>query len=294
MGGKLLRQPRMNRIRLGRHQQAGGVLVQPVHDPRPLDAADPGQAAAAMVQQGIDQRAPLVARRGVHHHSGRFVDDNQMLILMDDIERDILRNWRSFNRRRHHHLDLVAGVQFFASLHHRLLVDADPSVCNERLKSRPRHIRRLAGQKSVQPRTAFVMRDHKSQCLFAMLCHGRDLKAMDAKVKATPDTPPPLSPQERLLKNIVIGMGILFIIGLAALAVAIIMKEPARERAVNGKERWATPLLAQVPPGSMVQKMALDGNRLVVHIRHPDGSGEMLIFNLRKKALTGRIKIMAR
>ncbi len=117
---------------------------------------------------------------------------------------------------------------------------------------------------------------------------------MDAKVKATPDTPPPLSPQERLLKNIVIGMGILFIIGLAALAVAIIMKEPASERVVNGKERWATPLLAQVPPGSMVQKMALDGNWLVVHIRHPDGSGEMLIFNLRKKALTGRIKIMAK
>ncbi len=117
---------------------------------------------------------------------------------------------------------------------------------------------------------------------------------MDAKVKATPQTPPPLTPQEHLLKNIVIGMGILFIIGLAALATAIIMKKPAGEGAMTGKGQWATPLLAQVPPGSKVQKMALDGNRLVVHVSHPDGSGEMLVFNLRKKALTGRIRLMAR
>jgi len=108
-------------------------------------------------------------------------------------------------------------------------------------------------------------------------------------VKATPDNlPPPLTPQERLLRNIVIGLGILFVAGLAALAGAIIMKKPAHD-VPTAQGRWATPLMAQVPPGSDVQKMALDGTRLIVHVRHADGTGEMLIFDLRKKQLTGRI-----
>ena len=101
--------------------------------------------------------------------------------------------------------------------------------------------------------------------------------------------PAPLTSQERILRNIVVGLGVLFIIGLAALAAAIIMKKPDRDGRPGANGRWATPLMAQVPPGSTVRKMALDGNRLIVHVRHPDGTGEMLVFDLRNKRLTGRI-----
>ena len=50
----------------------------------------PGQAGAAMGDQRIDQRAGLVAGGRVHHQPARLVDDDDVVVLVDDIERDIL------------------------------------------------------------------------------------------------------------------------------------------------------------------------------------------------------------
>ncbi len=44
MIGKLRGQRRMRAVVLGHHHQAGGVLVEPVHDAGAFDAADAGQA----------------------------------------------------------------------------------------------------------------------------------------------------------------------------------------------------------------------------------------------------------
>src|SRR5690349_988989 len=48
LAGELRRQRLVGMVVLGHHHQATGVLVEPVHDARPLDAADAGQAVAAM------------------------------------------------------------------------------------------------------------------------------------------------------------------------------------------------------------------------------------------------------
>ena len=48
--------PRMGGVRLGDDQQAGRVLVQPMDDARPLDAADAREARAAMGDERIDER----------------------------------------------------------------------------------------------------------------------------------------------------------------------------------------------------------------------------------------------
>ena len=77
-------------VGLGHHHQAGGVLVEPVHDARPLDAADAGQAVAAMGDQRVDQRALGVAGGRMHHQALRLVDDDERVVLVDDIERDRL------------------------------------------------------------------------------------------------------------------------------------------------------------------------------------------------------------
>ena len=44
-----------------------------------------------MVEQGVDQGAVEIARRGMDDHARRLVDDEQMLVLEDDLERDVLR-----------------------------------------------------------------------------------------------------------------------------------------------------------------------------------------------------------
>ncbi len=90
MIGKGLRQRLVRAVRLGDDHDAAGVLVEAVDDARPLDAADARQAVAAMVDQRVDQRAGPVAGAGMHHQPGRLVDDDQLGILVEDVERDVL------------------------------------------------------------------------------------------------------------------------------------------------------------------------------------------------------------
>lgn len=57
----------MGGIVLGGDDQAAGVPVDAVDDTGPLFAADAGQRIAAVMQQGVDQRAVGMARRRMHH-----------------------------------------------------------------------------------------------------------------------------------------------------------------------------------------------------------------------------------
>ena len=59
----------------------------------PIPLEPPG----AMVEQRIDQGAVEIARRRMDDHARRLVDDEQMIVLEDDLERDVLR----FVMRRH-------------------------------------------------------------------------------------------------------------------------------------------------------------------------------------------------
>ena len=44
-----------------------------------------------MMQQGVDQRSVAVAGGGMDHQPGRLVDHQQMLVFIDDRQRDFLR-----------------------------------------------------------------------------------------------------------------------------------------------------------------------------------------------------------
>ena len=107
--GELLGQRFMRAVVLGRHHQPCGVLVEPVHDARALDAADAGKAGPAMGDQGVDQGAGLVAGGRMHHQPPGLVDDDDVVVLMDDIERDILARGLGGDRLRHVDCDRIAG-----------------------------------------------------------------------------------------------------------------------------------------------------------------------------------------
>ena len=89
--GELPGEPLMSDVGLGDDQQPRRVLVDPVDDARPGNAADPRKAAAAMMQQRVDQSAVRIARRRMDDQPGGLVDDQQMLILEDNPQRDVLR-----------------------------------------------------------------------------------------------------------------------------------------------------------------------------------------------------------
>lgn len=71
-----------------------------------------------MGEQRIHQRIPPVASRRMHHHPGRFVDDNDICILIGDAERQAQRQrfgllWRRHGKRESLALfDPVRGVVY--------------------------------------------------------------------------------------------------------------------------------------------------------------------------------------
>ena len=82
------------------YHQSTGVLVQAVHN------AGPWQHRSVWIesQKGIEQRAAPVARGWVHHQTGRFVDDQQVLITEHNSQRDglwlerlALQRWTQLN-----------------------------------------------------------------------------------------------------------------------------------------------------------------------------------------------------
>ena len=74
--------------RLGDHQQAARVLVEPVHDAR----ARQRRQRRRVMQQRVEQRAVAIAAARMHDQSGRLVDDEQRRVLVDDRQRDRLRD----------------------------------------------------------------------------------------------------------------------------------------------------------------------------------------------------------
>ena len=73
---------------LGHHHQAGGVLVQAMHDTGTRNVDQIGYA----VQQCIEQGTVLMAGRRMHHQPRRLVQHQDLLILVDDVQIDVLRH----------------------------------------------------------------------------------------------------------------------------------------------------------------------------------------------------------
>ena len=70
-----------------------GILYQIVatmHDPGSFDAAYPGQVSLAVVKEGIDEGAIRVACGRMDDQTHRLVDDQEVFVFMEDIERNVL------------------------------------------------------------------------------------------------------------------------------------------------------------------------------------------------------------
>ena len=122
MVGELRGQRPMRAVVLRHHHQPGGVLVEPVHDAGPPLAADAGEAVAAMGDQRVDQRAGPMAGGRMDHQIARLVDDDDVVVLIDDLERNRLRRGLGRLGRRHGDDDLVAGIDAMARIADRLAV----------------------------------------------------------------------------------------------------------------------------------------------------------------------------
>jgi hypothetical protein len=108
--GELTGERVMGLIVLGDHEKPRSASVEAVDDPRARDATDAAQVRAVM-EQGMDQRSPGVTWCGVYDHVSRFDDDEQILVLVDDIDRNRLRLGLGRFGRRHLDEHSLSGVQ---------------------------------------------------------------------------------------------------------------------------------------------------------------------------------------
>ena len=98
-----------HRVRLdaARHdQQSAGVFVDAMHDAGARHSGQPRVPG----QQRVLQRARRITRPRVHDQAHRFVDHQQVFILIADIERDGLRQHRLIGRHAGAQVDGLAAI----------------------------------------------------------------------------------------------------------------------------------------------------------------------------------------
>ena len=71
---------------LGHHYQAARILVEAMHYAGPRLIAHVQLQAGEASEQGVDQRATAVPRRGVHHHPRGLIDHQHIGVLVHDVE----------------------------------------------------------------------------------------------------------------------------------------------------------------------------------------------------------------
>ena len=95
VGGELRARAPVGGVGLRDHQQARGVLVDAVDDAR---AAAARRSPTACRRSGAAARSPACRRgapgRGMHDEARRLVDDDEIGVLVDDVERDRLGRGR--------------------------------------------------------------------------------------------------------------------------------------------------------------------------------------------------------
>ena len=152
--GELIGEPAVGGIVLCHHDAAAGVLVQSMDDAWTGDPADAAQLALAVGQERVNEGAGRVSRRGMNAHARRFVDDQQVIVLKEDIKGDGLRFEFARHRRGKDHLNAIAVFRKVAGLGFSS-ADRDVFPVNEPRPLGPGNLRHLLVKPGVQPEARF-------------------------------------------------------------------------------------------------------------------------------------------
>lgn len=103
----------MGFIRFCDNQTTTGLFVEAVHNSWPFLSADSGKRGK-MVQEGVHQRVFSMARTGMNHQTRWFVDHDQVVVFVKNVERDRLRLIVDFFRRWLVDFDAISGMDEIA------------------------------------------------------------------------------------------------------------------------------------------------------------------------------------
>ena len=94
----------------------------------------------------------------------------------------------------------------------------------------------------------------------------------------------------RALKILVVVMGVLIVIGFAAL-IAGIAGKMSRDRPGASVERPFAATAIDIPPGARIEAMTASPTRLILDLALPDGGRQLLVVDLATGARLGTITL---
>ena len=63
-----------------------------------------------MGDERVDERCLTIARGRMHHHAGRLVEHDELVVFVQNIQRDVLAGNCGFCGRRHDECNLIIGL----------------------------------------------------------------------------------------------------------------------------------------------------------------------------------------
>jgi len=124
------------------------VLVESMHDSGTLFPADLGQGSLAVVQEGVDKGSIGIACGRMDDEAHRFVDDDQILVLMQDVERNVLGREACWLRLGKSYRNGITGGHR-CSRPYLFAVEEDVSLLQEGLDTRAGEFGELLSQEQV-------------------------------------------------------------------------------------------------------------------------------------------------
>ena len=92
----------------------------------------------------------MMARRGMHDHAGRFVDHDEVIVLVDDLERDLLAGGRDFVGLGDVDLDDVPHRHTIGRIR-RFAIETYEVTLDEARRRRAAEITRVLRDETVEP-----------------------------------------------------------------------------------------------------------------------------------------------
>ena len=154
----LFREVEMRRVVLGRDHDARRVLVEAVDDARTDLTVDAGEILA-VIEQCIDERPRVDARCRMHDHAARLVDDDDVAVLVEDGERDILRQDLDGLCLRQMEDDFLPCLQLVVGLAHTTADECLP-LCDDLLDMGARERGLHAREEAVETLIVLVCCKH--------------------------------------------------------------------------------------------------------------------------------------
>ena len=134
---------------LGDYQQAAGILVDAMYESHLRVVRVVGFQIFQMPGNGIDECPVKVATSWMHHHTCRLIDDHQLVVLIDHLQRDILGlDGGIIVRTVEHQGDDIARAYLIITFY-RISIDMNESGISGLLDSVPAGMRLVFGQELV-------------------------------------------------------------------------------------------------------------------------------------------------